>query len=398
MYARPAELPASLPLESLVEVPWADLTHAYGSAEDVPALIEALAAGGEEGERASKELYGNVYHQGTRWKASPFTIPFFVGLLERAELRVALLERLLAMAIGFEESFFPEGFDLEWAQSEQQEVDLSNEDEYGIDMVNTHDAVARAFPVFAALLDDSDPVVRSEAAHLLAYLPAAGATSIVELQRRLESCGESRPSFLLALGMLGRQLSIACQIGAEPSLSDPVETRVGWACAASLLGDPTQVDELMGLITKDLPAIGSWLDGSTTTLVVESAAVHSGWLTENRMRVIAAHLDNDGPFKACWVTDVLLRTILRERPLPNKPQDLTPLARLVLESLQGATSWNSGSHLNGNWSGLLDSYLVPSEQEALASYLAGMPLTECLDKETLKHYRSAVKRTATRST
>ena len=58
-------------LEQLDEVAWASLSHAYGSADDVPELIRAPASpDGELRESALSELYGNIVHQGTRWEAT----------------------------------------------------------------------------------------------------------------------------------------------------------------------------------------------------------------------------------------------------------------------------------------------------------------------------------------
>ncbi|QDT17702.1 hypothetical protein [Alienimonas californiensis] len=72
------------PLAGLEEVPWADLTHAYGSASDVPDLLRTLVSGPEEAaERAIHDLFGNVWHQGTVYPATPHAVPFLLRLLEQ---------------------------------------------------------------------------------------------------------------------------------------------------------------------------------------------------------------------------------------------------------------------------------------------------------------------------
>lgn len=61
----------------LEDVQWHTLTHAYGSAEDVPELIRALYQGDEEtADEAIHELYGNIHHQGTVYPASAPAVPF----------------------------------------------------------------------------------------------------------------------------------------------------------------------------------------------------------------------------------------------------------------------------------------------------------------------------------
>ncbi|MGW7426389.1 hypothetical protein ACWGJB_41480 [Streptomyces sp. NPDC054813] len=50
---------------------WSSLSHAYGSAEDVPDLLRALTgADAGEADGALSELYGSVLHQGTVYAAS----------------------------------------------------------------------------------------------------------------------------------------------------------------------------------------------------------------------------------------------------------------------------------------------------------------------------------------
>ncbi|MFE4533453.1 hypothetical protein ACFRKB_00105 [Streptomyces scopuliridis] len=61
--------------------PWAALEHAYGSAEDVPELLRALASDDEEeaGE-ALEELYSRILHQGSVYEASARAVPYLAGL------------------------------------------------------------------------------------------------------------------------------------------------------------------------------------------------------------------------------------------------------------------------------------------------------------------------------
>jgi hypothetical protein len=58
-------------LEALDQVPWAEIEHAYGPAADVPDLLRQLL---DHDPRVRSEtlhsLYGNVFHQGTRFPAA----------------------------------------------------------------------------------------------------------------------------------------------------------------------------------------------------------------------------------------------------------------------------------------------------------------------------------------
>ena len=73
-------------LEALDDVPWAALSHAYGSAEDVPDLIRSIASGDRERREAAwYELYGNLWHQGTVYEASSRAVPFFLEIAAQAD-------------------------------------------------------------------------------------------------------------------------------------------------------------------------------------------------------------------------------------------------------------------------------------------------------------------------
>ncbi|MFE1960586.1 hypothetical protein [Streptomyces sp. NPDC059479] len=75
--------------------PWAELEHAYGSAEDVPALLRGLASEDEEEvSSALGELYGSIFHQGSVYEATARAVPYLAGL---AAAGVQSLELLLLL-------------------------------------------------------------------------------------------------------------------------------------------------------------------------------------------------------------------------------------------------------------------------------------------------------------
>lgn len=61
------------------DVPWDRLQHAFGAARDVPQILRAIADGDDE---ALNELFGNIWHQGTVYEATPFAVPFVAELLD----------------------------------------------------------------------------------------------------------------------------------------------------------------------------------------------------------------------------------------------------------------------------------------------------------------------------
>ena len=100
----PAELDA---------VGWARLGHAYGTAGDVPDLLRALATDAHE--RALDALYGNIFHQGSRYEATAHAVPFLLGLVAdpSTPARADLVLFLGALAIGYDEAHLPSGVDVE---------------------------------------------------------------------------------------------------------------------------------------------------------------------------------------------------------------------------------------------------------------------------------------------
>lgn len=91
------------PLAGIDDVDWAALSHAYGAATDVPGLLRDLRSGDAATRyRGYHELYGNVYHQGTRWRASASVIPFLAALADdpATPTRGRIVNLIKAVGIG----------------------------------------------------------------------------------------------------------------------------------------------------------------------------------------------------------------------------------------------------------------------------------------------------------
>jgi HEAT repeat protein len=83
-------------LDGLAEIPWRDLSHAYGSAEDVPGLLRAIASGDDEAaDDAVHELFGNIWHQGSVYEATGYAVPFLARMAA-----AGLASRDLAQLLG----------------------------------------------------------------------------------------------------------------------------------------------------------------------------------------------------------------------------------------------------------------------------------------------------------
>ncbi|KAM3098579.1 hypothetical protein ACKFKG_05990 [Phormidesmis sp. 146-35] len=90
-------------LKTLNSVRWNKLEHAYGKANDVPQLIRDLTSSSATvREQALSALYGNLWHQGTVFKATAYAVPFLIELLEQptVEDKQAILIYLSDLAQG----------------------------------------------------------------------------------------------------------------------------------------------------------------------------------------------------------------------------------------------------------------------------------------------------------
>src|SRR5579883_2158245 len=99
--------PMDLPDDS-EKIDWENLLHAYGPASDVPLQIGALASSDAvERERARNQLYSNIFHQGTRYNATPYAVPLLVELVNDPATpeRHLILELLVYLACGYHANF-----------------------------------------------------------------------------------------------------------------------------------------------------------------------------------------------------------------------------------------------------------------------------------------------------
>ncbi|MEU8750445.1 hypothetical protein [Streptomyces chartreusis] len=134
-------------LAGLDDRPWGDVEHAYGSAEDVPAVLRALADDDPETAGAAlHELYGNIWHQGTVYAATVEAVPFLARLAAAGYRSADVLVLLGSIA--------------------------ESEDEYGVPREACRAAVAAQLPLVLPLLDAGDAQVRQSAAWMCGH--AAG--------------------------------------------------------------------------------------------------------------------------------------------------------------------------------------------------------------------------------
>ncbi|MEU3477506.1 PBS lyase [Streptomyces sp. NPDC033754] len=184
-------------LTGIEEVDWASLGHAYGPADDVPALLRGLAsADPAERETALDGMYGAVHHQGDVYDSTLACIPFLLELVADPAVqdRGGIVELLTSIG----------GIELD----DDEELDeFDPDDEEFIPAANyamAAAAIAAGADVFLGLVGDPDPEVRLAAPCALASLHPDPARVLTLLRESLtvERDTEVRLALVAAVGRI----------------------------------------------------------------------------------------------------------------------------------------------------------------------------------------------------
>jgi len=253
-------------LEGLAEVPWAALTHAYGPADDVPALLRGLRASDPAvGEQALKDLFASITHQGTRYPATAPAVRFLAELAAAPDTpnRHHILLLLAYAAVGTDWPSLPDGIDPgrlgdpayapgcgpgRW----QDEVPWARA---------AYQAVAQVVPRLLGLLDDDDPRVRQATAYLAAWFPQHAAAGLRRLRTRLaaEPDPNVKATMVVAVGLLAGGYRQVADAPVLAELLGAPQLLVRWAAAIALarlfVAAPPEpaIVELLGWATRAIP-------------------------------------------------------------------------------------------------------------------------------------------------
>ncbi|GGR41442.1 HEAT repeat domain-containing protein [Streptomyces roseolus] len=285
-------------LVGLDDADWASLSHAYRSAEDVPGHIRTLCGSDDEArEQAFRSLFSSIFHQGSRYSASPVAVPFLarIAVAGPAAAREEAMWLLTRLAVDWHDEYDvttginvtgwraaaaevgPEQL-LPWydeevaaatdpdkrarAQELRDWVAAGNSPDSRWSALQSYDAVLAELPGLLVLLDDDDARLRSRIAYLLAWFPEFVATSLPRLTTL--AAHDENPvtaaTALLAAGLLGPS-SMARDITPYLEAEDPL---VRWAAATALI-------RLVGL--DEAPADPGLVDRAVAELA--AAARHS---------------------------------------------------------------------------------------------------------------------------
>lgn len=334
-------------LERLDDVPWADIEHAYGPAEDVPGLLRGLIAPDERArEKALSDLYGNAFHQGTRFPAAPHVIPFLIEIAASPAIpgRGALLGywgHLIAGYFSVQER--PTWGDGERAYSCGEPQEADDGDSYAQVLHRVYRESLPGHRLLLGLLDDEDFAVRAGAAWVLACLPTVGRKSISALEARVgvEPSGHVRAAIAFALGELGAARPLRRMLADDPSDA----ARCMAACElARLEPEDVPIEPLLRFASgpiegyPDIPGAGGKSTGDAAFAI--SLLPH-----EARQAAIPALCAQLGRSRSFDIIPLVRSLLSAAFPPRDAPLDtLTDLQRDVLERLVAtATPWPIGN-------------------------------------------------------
>lgn len=364
--------------EGLDGINWASLKHAYGSAGDVPDMIRRLASSDEsERHEALHAAYGNIFHQGTRYEATPKAIPFLIRLAGRPNGDPAATQEVLELITHCVAGYFNATYGPKTGSGAIWGSETRPMEDYGETSQILQDCEAAAEPAMSVcirLLGERAAASRMAALHLIAALHRyADRYEMVPRLRELYA----KEIDVNVRAMLAFALTHVLPVGSEQPLVDIARTDAD---------DLVRVVATMGCIRRSaataemMPALFQWLEDDELSARYSELPCHSDDIAGDLGGLLAL-LDRDvlapalpalvenlrtaDDFGVCGVLSAALAAVFGDATLPPAASALTADQRRVLETLVH----NQGFWSIGNAMSILHSYEIPSLRESLAAYL-----------------------------
>lgn len=275
-------------LSGLDAVDWKSWEHAFGTADDVPDLLRAVA--GKDAKRAAKALdaiASSLNHQDLASLAAVPTLPFLVEIARAGKGRRARLLLLIAdMASG--------GSHIEATVTGDPHETLAPE------LEPVRKALADGFDVFRHALDDPDAAIRTAAAVGLGTMPERADEAKAALLEQLgkEKTAPNLATMVLALGALAAATNDASLVETFAPLAKHKARAVQAAATiASAQARPEKLEALARLgVEPKLQSVKGipWHEGRLGDLALGVALHHLGrqadvTTLERLMKVLSAY-------------------------------------------------------------------------------------------------------------
>jgi hypothetical protein len=386
-------------LEKIDDIDWVNLKHAYGSATDVPNDIRNLTSLDKKiRDKALNNLYGNIFHQGTRYEATPYAIPFLYELIENEYVKDKhrIIYLLVSLALGYEEEYLPEGINPEKFRSEllESEANMTYEQRSNCEkymysataLINCYDTVKEGIPILFRCLKSDDKKFRKAAIYAISWFPEEAENSIpkiIEVLSQLE--GEIEISnAVLAIGLLNKQLKNDINLSTVNNYLNSNSELIRISSAIALAKNP--IDEI--ILEKLIEGIKSGESLNYVEGVLFNEGRVSGFASitlskygksekERIIPVLCQVLESVNSYQALDITGAIMSIINDKRTKPIKDEnleDLNPLEIKVLNSIYEHGGWTLGTSGFVNYSELLRSAGMPDSKEKLKRFLNNEPI------------------------
>jgi hypothetical protein len=211
-------------------IDWANLSHAYGSASDVPELLRAVASDDPDARRGALwELWGSIHHQGTVYSASAPSVPFLAQLATTETVpegdRAQLVALIAAIASGSSYLEVHEPL-IRGGLSDQQRQEMEEELRW---VRAAHEAAAAVAPKLLAGIDEASPAIKWPLVMLAAQVPEAVAAVVPSLRQIADSSTDPvrRKAVELTLALIDGTVTTAILrsvLEIQPDLADLVDS------------------------------------------------------------------------------------------------------------------------------------------------------------------------------
>ena len=181
-------------LDGIDSVHWHRLSHAFGHAEDVPALLRGLVSQNrDERLEATYRLLETVYHQGTVYEVSPHVVPFLQEMLISPETPDNALPAFILASLAEGRSYLEVHALMDQATRERWQHLLAEEGQDFYEQLElerswarqTREAIAAHAELLLPFLNHKESELRYVIATALQYFPDLAPASLPRLRARL---------------------------------------------------------------------------------------------------------------------------------------------------------------------------------------------------------------------
>ncbi|MBX7242734.1 MAG: HEAT repeat domain-containing protein [Bacteroidia bacterium] len=385
-------------LEQLYTIDWAKLKHAYGSAAGVPGDIWGLISpDAKEREQALYNLYGNIFHQGTRYEATPYAIPFLLELIESefTENKHEIISLLVNLALGYEEEYLPEGINPEQFRKELMEMDANMTDEQRINaekygysptaLIYCYDFVKKGIPVLLKCLKNEDENVRKAAVYAISWFPEEAEITVPPILEALSKIeGEIEiANAVLGVGLLSKQSSKSVDLSSVyPYLKSDLElVRI---CSAIAFAKNPMEEKVLEILIEGIKSDANlnyvegmlFNEGRISGYAGTTLSKYGKSEKEKIIPVLCQVLESVNAYQSLDITASILSILNEKRTKPikeEKAEDLDSLEIMALNAICEHGGWTIGTSGFVNYFQLLRSAGIPDSKEKLKKFLNNEP-------------------------